>query len=326
MARGAIAAGHELTARAGAAALEAGGTAVDAVVAAGAMSWAAEPALTGPCGGGFVMVRPARGRAALLDAFTAIPGRDLPPGPAAGRGRAGAGAVRPADDAGVPCRVSGLRGAGSGGGAARGAPQVRAAGVGRAGAAGGRDGGARRAHERRAEGGIRRDPGDPDQHAGGLGDLRPGRPLREGGRRDRAERAGRHDRAAGRRGARRAVPRRTGAGDRRPPAPARWTPHDGRSGVIPAGMAEAAAVGVQRARADHERAAVVRRRPDRLHAGGAGAVRAGARRGAGGFATGAGGVDASGRTSARRPLRAAAAQGRAGGAPAVARAGAGGAA
>ena len=80
MARGAVAAGHELTARAGAAALEAGGTAVDAVVAAGAMSWAAEPALTGPCGGGFVMVRPARGKAALLDAFTAIPGKDLPAG------------------------------------------------------------------------------------------------------------------------------------------------------------------------------------------------------------------------------------------------------
>ena len=78
MARGAIAAGHELTARAGAAALEAGGTAVDAVVAAGVMSWAAESALTGPCGGGFVLVRPANGRSALLDAFTAIPGRDLP--------------------------------------------------------------------------------------------------------------------------------------------------------------------------------------------------------------------------------------------------------
>jgi gamma-glutamyltranspeptidase / glutathione hydrolase len=77
-ARGAIAAGHELTARAGAAALEAGGSAVDAVVAAGVMSWAAEPALTGPCGGGFVLVRPAHGRASLLDAFTAIPGRDLP--------------------------------------------------------------------------------------------------------------------------------------------------------------------------------------------------------------------------------------------------------
>jgi gamma-glutamyltranspeptidase/glutathione hydrolase len=76
--RGAIAAGHEMTARAGAAALEAGGTAVDAVVAAGVMSWAAESALTGPCGGGFVLVRPSRGRPSLLDAFTAIPGRDLP--------------------------------------------------------------------------------------------------------------------------------------------------------------------------------------------------------------------------------------------------------
>ena len=80
MARRAIAAGHELTARAGAAALEAGGSAVDAVVAAGVMSWAAESALTGPCGGGFITVRPARGRPSVLDAFTAIPGRDLPPG------------------------------------------------------------------------------------------------------------------------------------------------------------------------------------------------------------------------------------------------------
>jgi gamma-glutamyltranspeptidase/glutathione hydrolase len=76
--RGAIAAGHEMTARAGAAALAAGGTAVDAVVAAGVMSWAAESALTGPLGGGFVLVRPAHGRPSLLDAFTAIPGRDLP--------------------------------------------------------------------------------------------------------------------------------------------------------------------------------------------------------------------------------------------------------
>jgi gamma-glutamyltranspeptidase / glutathione hydrolase len=76
--RGAIAAGHEMTARAGAAALEAGGTAADAVVAAGVMSWAAESALTGPCGGGFVLVRPARGGPSLLDAFAAIPGRDVP--------------------------------------------------------------------------------------------------------------------------------------------------------------------------------------------------------------------------------------------------------
>ena len=65
----------------GAQALERGGNAVDAAVAAAAMSWSAEPPLTGPCGGGFFLVRPARGRApALLDAFTSIPGRDLPPG------------------------------------------------------------------------------------------------------------------------------------------------------------------------------------------------------------------------------------------------------
>ena len=77
--RGAVAAGHELTARAGADALERGGSAVDALVAAAAMSWAAEPALTGPCGGGFALVRPARGRPALLDAFTSIPGHGLCP-------------------------------------------------------------------------------------------------------------------------------------------------------------------------------------------------------------------------------------------------------
>ena len=78
--RGAIAAGHELTARAGAEALAHGGHAVDALVAAAVMSWAAEPALTGPCGGGFALVRPARGRPALLDAFTSIPGINLPAG------------------------------------------------------------------------------------------------------------------------------------------------------------------------------------------------------------------------------------------------------
>src|SRR5437763_1475056 len=76
---GAIAAGHELTARAGAEALERGGSAVDAAVAAGAMSWAAEPALTGPCGGGFLLVRAPDGREMLVDAFTATPGKDLPP-------------------------------------------------------------------------------------------------------------------------------------------------------------------------------------------------------------------------------------------------------
>jgi gamma-glutamyltranspeptidase/glutathione hydrolase len=78
--RAAVAAGHAVTARAGADVLERGGNAFDAVVAAGAMSWAAEPGLTGPCGGGFLMVRPAGGATRLVDAFTAIAGLDLPPG------------------------------------------------------------------------------------------------------------------------------------------------------------------------------------------------------------------------------------------------------
>ena len=83
---GAVAAGHELTARAGAEVLARGGSAVDAAVAAAAMSWAAEPALTSPCGGGFMLVRDARaGRATLLDCFTAIPGRDLPAARAVGQ-------------------------------------------------------------------------------------------------------------------------------------------------------------------------------------------------------------------------------------------------
>ena len=78
--RAAAAAGHELTARTAADVLERGGNAVDATVAAAAVSWAAEPGLISPCGGGFLLVRPARTRKLhLLDAFTAIPGRELPP-------------------------------------------------------------------------------------------------------------------------------------------------------------------------------------------------------------------------------------------------------
>ena len=54
--RGAIAAGHPLTAAAGAAVLEAGGNAVDACVAAAFTSWVCESMLTGPGGGGFFLV------------------------------------------------------------------------------------------------------------------------------------------------------------------------------------------------------------------------------------------------------------------------------
>ena len=73
--RGAIAAGHPLTAEAGARVLAEGGNAVDACVAAAFASWVAESPLTGPGGGGFMLVHRARDRATrLLDFFVAVPG------------------------------------------------------------------------------------------------------------------------------------------------------------------------------------------------------------------------------------------------------------
>jgi gamma-glutamyltranspeptidase / glutathione hydrolase len=75
---GAIAAGHPLTAEAGARALEAGGSAVDACLAAAFTSWVAESPLTGPGGGGFMLVHTARDQATrLLDFFVAVPGLGL---------------------------------------------------------------------------------------------------------------------------------------------------------------------------------------------------------------------------------------------------------
>ena len=61
--KGAIAAGHPLTAEAGARVLEEGGNAVDACVAAAFAAWVAESPLTGPGAGGFALVLPG-GRAA----------------------------------------------------------------------------------------------------------------------------------------------------------------------------------------------------------------------------------------------------------------------
>ena len=73
--RGAIAAGHPLTAEAGAEILAEGGNAVDACVAAAFASWVAESPLTGPGGGGFLLVHRARDRTdRLLDFFVAAPG------------------------------------------------------------------------------------------------------------------------------------------------------------------------------------------------------------------------------------------------------------
>jgi gamma-glutamyltranspeptidase / glutathione hydrolase len=76
--RGAVAAGHRLTAEAGAEVLREGGNAVDACIAAAFMSWVTEHTLTSPGGGGFLLVRAAStGRVSLHDFFTAIPGQGL---------------------------------------------------------------------------------------------------------------------------------------------------------------------------------------------------------------------------------------------------------
>src|SRR5439155_16384171 len=73
--RGAVAGGHPLTAQAGVRALEEGGNAVAAAVAAALVSWVAESPLTGPGAGGFMLVHRARDRSTrVFDFFVAIPG------------------------------------------------------------------------------------------------------------------------------------------------------------------------------------------------------------------------------------------------------------
>ena len=76
--KGAVAAGHEITAQAGARALEEGGNAVDACIAAAFASWVAESPLTGPGAGGFMLVHRGHDRSSrLLDFFVATPGQGL---------------------------------------------------------------------------------------------------------------------------------------------------------------------------------------------------------------------------------------------------------
>jgi gamma-glutamyltranspeptidase/glutathione hydrolase len=76
--KGAIAAGHPRTAEVGAEILEQGGNAVDACVAAGLASWVTESPLTGPGGGGFMLVHTARDRRTrVLDFFVTVPSGPL---------------------------------------------------------------------------------------------------------------------------------------------------------------------------------------------------------------------------------------------------------
>jgi gamma-glutamyltranspeptidase/glutathione hydrolase len=74
--RGVVAAGHPLTAEAGADVLRAGGNAVDAAVACVLMSFVAESPLTGPGAGGFMVVHTG-GESHVLDFFVAAPGLGL---------------------------------------------------------------------------------------------------------------------------------------------------------------------------------------------------------------------------------------------------------
>ena len=74
--KAAIAAGHPITAEAGSRVLANGGNAVDACVAAAFAAFVAEPPLTGPAGGGFLLAY-VDGEPLLLDCFFAVPSRPL---------------------------------------------------------------------------------------------------------------------------------------------------------------------------------------------------------------------------------------------------------
>ncbi len=75
--RGVVAAGHQLTAEAGASVLREGGNAVDAAVGAVLASFAVESPLTGFGAGGYMMVAtPGTEEVILLDFFVAAPGLD----------------------------------------------------------------------------------------------------------------------------------------------------------------------------------------------------------------------------------------------------------
>jgi gamma-glutamyltranspeptidase len=79
MTRGVVAAGHLLTAEAGASALRVGGNAVDAALAAMCASFVCEPLLTGLGAGGYMLVGAPGGEDVLLDFFVEAHGRGDPP-------------------------------------------------------------------------------------------------------------------------------------------------------------------------------------------------------------------------------------------------------
>ena len=75
-----VAAGHALTAAAAEDVLREGGNAYDAVIAALATSFVAEPVLSSPGGGGFLLAAPASGRPRVYDFFVQTPRERRPSG------------------------------------------------------------------------------------------------------------------------------------------------------------------------------------------------------------------------------------------------------
>jgi gamma-glutamyltranspeptidase/glutathione hydrolase len=75
--RGAIAAGHPLSAEAGARVLRDGGNAVDALLATAFTAFVTEGPLTGPAGGGFALVHETSGETTVLDCFFGVPAEGL---------------------------------------------------------------------------------------------------------------------------------------------------------------------------------------------------------------------------------------------------------
>jgi gamma-glutamyltranspeptidase/glutathione hydrolase len=75
--RGAIAAGHPLSAEAGARVLREGGNAVDSLLAAAFTAFVTEGPLTGPTGGGFLLVHEPGGETTVLECFFAVPSERL---------------------------------------------------------------------------------------------------------------------------------------------------------------------------------------------------------------------------------------------------------
>ncbi len=252
--RGAIAAGHPLTAAAGAAVLEAGGNAVDACVAAAFTSWVCESMLTGPGGGGFMLVH-AGGETVVFDAFVAVP-------------RAGAAETEllaiAVDFDGDTQQVfhtgpgaAGVPGTALGFEAAHAA--VRVAAVGRARRAGGSAG----ARGRRADAGAGIPPPDSRRaaapFAGGRRDVRRARAA--GGRALPASGSRRHDRPHRVRGRARPVRGRASSVLARGPRVVRSDRARAGVGRVSRQRVPLQPAAVERREADRARPRVARRRP-----------------------------------------------------------------